>query len=151
MQSCFFVLRFVFAKHTKFNHTLETLLPTVHSTLHAHLKNIVSSQAPLPTEQKLKGRGDNILEGTVVKAKIGELEEEVRASSSRIIRKEFTGVVQGVSGMRSFLVRFQNGYENNLSLNQLTVVIVDKIPVEEEPEVSTIPEIPEDQVEKEKV
>ena len=47
-------------------------------------------------------------------------------------------------------MRFQNGCKNNLSSNQLTVVIVEKIPVEEEPEVSTIPEIPEDQVEKEK-
>ena len=47
-------------------------------------------------------------------------------------------------------MRFQNGCENNLSSNQLTVVIVDKIPVEEEPSVSTIPEIPEDQVEKQK-
>ena len=55
---------------------------------------------------------------------------------------------QCVSGTRGFLVRFQNGCENNLSLNQLTVVIVEKIPVEEEPEVSTIPEILEDQVEK---
>ena len=49
-----------------------------------------------------------------------------------------------------FLVRFQDSCENNLSLNQLTIVIVDKIPVEEEPLVSTIPEIPEDQVELEK-
>ena len=40
--------------------------------------------------------------------------------------------------------------QNNLSSNQLTAVIVDKIPVEEEPEVSTIPEIPEDQAESEK-
>ena len=47
-------------------------------------------------------------------------------------------------------MRFQNGCENNLSLNQLTVVIIEKIQVEEEPEVATIPEIPEDQVEKEK-
>ena len=47
-------------------------------------------------------------------------------------------------------MRFQNGCEKNLSLNQLTVVMVEKIPVEEEPEVSTIPEIPEDQVELEK-
>ena len=42
------------------------------------------------------------------------------------------------------------GAKNNLSSNQLTVVIVEKIPVEEEPEVSTIPEIPEDPVEKER-
>ena len=66
------------------------------------------------------------------------------------MRKELTGVVQGVSGRRMFLVRFQNGCKNILSSNQLTVVIIDKIPVEEEPLVSTIPEILEDQVEKEK-
>ena len=47
-------------------------------------------------------------------------------------------------------MRFQNDCENNLPSNQLTAVIVEKIPVEEEPEVSTIPEIPEDQVKKEK-
>ena len=60
-----------------------------------------------------------------------------------------TGVVQGVSGRRRFLVRFQNGCEKNISLNQLTVVIVEKILVEEEPEVSTISEIPEYQFKKE--
>ena len=47
-------------------------------------------------------------------------------------------------------MRFNNGCENNLSSNQLTVMIVENIPVEEEPEVSTIPEIPEDQVRLEK-
>ena len=57
-------------------------------------------------------------------------------------------MVQGVSGRWRFLVRFQNRCEKNLSSNQLTVVIVDQIPVEEEPLVSMIPEIPEDQVEK---
>ena len=76
--------------------------------------------------------------GTVVKAKIGELEEEVRAGSSRKMRKELTGVVQGVSGRRRFLVRSQNGCENNMSSNQLTIVIVEKIPEEKEPEVSEL-------------
>ena len=90
------------------------------------------------------------MEGTVVKANIGDLEEEVRAGNSRRMRKELTGVVQGVSGGWRFLVRFQNGCKKNLSSNQLTVVIVDNIPVEEEPLVSMIPEIPEDQVEKDK-
>ena len=47
-------------------------------------------------------------------------------------------------------MRFQNGCENNLPSNQLTVVTAHKIPVEEAPEVSTIPEIPEDNVEKQK-
>ena len=90
------------------------------------------------------------MEGTVVKAKIGELEEEVRAGNSIRIKKELTCVVQCVLWRRRFLVRFQNGCENNLSSNQLTVVIVEKIQVEEDPEVVTIPEIPEDQVKKEK-
>ena len=84
--------------------------------------------------------------GTVVKSKIGELEEEVRASSSRRLRKELTGVVQSVLRRRIFLVRFQNGCENNLSSNQLTVVIVEKILEEKEPEVFEIAEIPEEQV-----
>ena len=58
--------------------------------------SIVSSQGPLPTEQKLKGRGNRIVVGTVVKAKTGELEEEVRVGSSRRMRKELTGVVQAI-------------------------------------------------------
>ena len=81
---------------------------------------------------------------------VGELEEEVWACSSRRMRKEFTCVVQGVSGRRRFLVRFQNGCENNISSNQLTVVIVENIPEEKEPEVSKIAEIPEEKVESEK-
>ena len=79
--------------------------------------SIVSSQDPLPTELKLKGRGNKIVVGTVVKSKIGELEEEVRAGNSRRMSKELTDVVLGVSGSRRFLVRFHNGFENNLSSN----------------------------------
>ena len=41
--------------------------------------------------------------GTVVKSKIGELEEEVRVCSSRRTRKELTGVVQGVSEKKEVL------------------------------------------------
>ena len=47
-------------------------------------------------------------------------------------------------------MRFQNGYGNNLSSNQLTVVIIEEIPEEKEPEVSEISEIPEEQVKLEK-
>ena len=84
--------------------------------------------------------------GTVVKSKIGELEEEVRKGGSRSMRKELTGVLQGVSGRRRFLARFQDGCENNLSSNQLAVVIVYNIPEDKEPEVSEISDILEEQV-----
>ena len=49
-----------------------------------------------------------------------------------------------------FLVRFQDGCKNDPTLNQLTIVIVEKSPIEEEPEVPTITEIPEEQVTSEK-
>ena len=81
------------------------LLPTIHSTHHDHLKFCFSYQATPLTERKSKGRGNKIMEGTVVKAKIGELEEKVRAGNSRKTKKEFTGVVQGISGSRRLLVR----------------------------------------------
>ena len=47
-------------------------------------------------------------------------------------------------------MRFKNGCKNNMSLNQLTVVIVEKIPEEKEPQVYEITEIPEEKVELEK-
>ena len=55
-------------------------------------------------------------------------------------------MVQGVSVRRRFLLRFQNGCKNNLLSNKLTVMIVEKIPEEKEPEVSEIAEIPEEKV-----
>ena len=85
--------------------------------------------------------------GTVVQAKIGELEGEVRAGCSRRTRKELTGVLQVVSGKKRFLVRYQYGCENNLSSNQLSAIIVEKIREEKESAVLGIPDIPEDQVE----
>ena len=71
--------------------------------------SIVSSQYTLPTERKYKCRGNKIVVGTAVKAKIGELEEEVRVGSARRMRKKLTGVVQAISGKRSFFVRFHDG------------------------------------------
>ena len=62
--------------------------------------------------------------GTVVKAKVGELEKGVREIFLRLLRKEFTVVVQGVSRKKRFLVRFQDGCKNDLTSNQLTLVVV---------------------------
>ena len=67
-----------------------------------------------------------------------------------MMRKELTGLVQIVLGSRRFLVRFQNGCGNNLLLNHLTIVIVERIPGEKEPEVFVIPEIPDEKVKLEK-
>ena len=66
------------------------------------------------------------------------------------MRKELTGVVQGFSGKKRFLVRFQDGCKNNMSSNQLTIVIVENIPEEKEPYGCIITDIPEEQVKLEK-
>ena len=95
-------------------------------------------------------RGKNILVGVVAKAKVGELEDEVREGFTRRLRKALSGVLQGVSGKRRFLVRFQDGYEKDLTSNQLTLVTVDKIPVTEEAKVPTISVIPDETVDIEK-
>ena len=84
--------------------------------------------------------------GTVVKAKIGDLEEEAREGFYRRMTKELTGVVQGVSGKKRLLVMFQYKLEKDLNLNQLTILVLEKIPVEEEPDVPTITEIPDEKV-----
>ena len=94
----------------------------------------------------MQGRGNNILVGTVVKAKVGELEEEVREGFLRILRKELTGVVQVVSGKKRLLVRFKYGRENYMKSNQLTIGTVENIPMEEEPDVSTVDVIPDEKV-----
>ena len=60
-------------------------------------------------------------------------------------------MVQGVSGKKRFLVRFQYGYKKDMTSNQLTSVIVEKIPVEKELDVHTITDIPDEKVPSEKV
>ena len=54
--------------------------------------------------------------GKVVKVKIGDLEEEVRAVFLRRTRKELTGAVQGILGKKRFLVRFQGGCKSEYVL-----------------------------------
>ena len=79
------------------------------------------------------------------------MEEDLKKYFSRILRKEFTGVVDGISGKKRFLVRFQYGCEKYLTSNQLTVVIVEKSTMTEETDVLRISEKPNDTVPLEKL
>ena len=72
--------------------------------------------------------------GMAVKAKVGDLEEDIREGFYRRLRKEMTVVVQEVVGKRSYSVRLNYGFENEMSLNQLTIVVVSS-EVEEEIEI----------------
>ena len=53
--------------------------------------------------------------GTLFKAKLGELEDEFRELFSSQMRKELTGVVQGVSGKRRLLVMFKDGCNKDIN------------------------------------
>ena len=76
--------------------------------------------------------------GTVVKEKVGELEDEVREVFSRQMRNYLTVLVESVSGNRGFLVRAQGVCDKDTTSNQLTVVTVDSIPVTKESKVPMI-------------
>ena len=57
-----------------------------------------------------------------------------------------TGVVQIASGKNIFLVMFEDGCEKYLASNQVTIVTVEKIPMEEERQVPTTAVIPNETV-----
>ena len=80
--------------------------------------------------------------GTVVKAKVGEMEEDIREEFLRRLKKEMTGVVQEVVGKMRYLVRFQDGLEKEMALNQITIVVV-RSEVEEEIKVREVEISPE--------
>ena len=60
--------------------------------------------------------------GSVVKAKLGELEEDIRKVFSSWLRNELTGVVVRMVGKKRHLVSFEDGFEKEPSSNQLTVM-----------------------------
>ena len=90
----------------------------------------------------MRGVGKQVPCGAVMKANLVELADEFREEVSRSLRKELTGVVQGVSGKRRFLVKFQDGCEKGLTSNILAAVVVGRIPVTKEAELPTIYDIP---------
>ena len=95
---------------------------------------------PLPIYEGLCWGTNKILVGTVVKEKLGDLEEDFREVFIRHLGNEFTGVVVGVIGKKRLLVRFQYGFEKDLILNKPTVVTVERIPNTNKYELAMIPE-----------
>ena len=60
----------------------------------------------------------------------------------RRLKKEMTGVVQEVVGKMRYLVRFQDGLEKEMALNQITIVVV-RSEVEEDIKVREVEISPE--------
>ena len=53
--------------------------------------------------------------GTVVKAKVGDLEEDIREGFLRRLSKKMNSVVREVVGKRRYLVRLQDGLDKDMS------------------------------------
>ena len=62
--------------------------------------------------------------GTVVKAKVGELEEDIREGFLRKLRKLMSGVVREVVMKCRYSVRFHDRLEKEMSSKQLNIVVV---------------------------
>ena len=65
---------------------------------------------------------NKILVVRVTKENLVKVQNEVREECFRRMRKELTGVVQGVSGKRVFFVSFQDRCEKDLTSNKLNIV-----------------------------
>ena len=99
-----------------------------------------------PHQKKKSGMGKKIMVWKVVKAKVGELEDDIREGFLRRSRKEMTGVVQEIVGKIRYLVRFQDRLEKEISSNYLTIMVV-RSEVEKEigvREVDIIPDVREE-------
>ena len=53
--------------------------------------------------------------GSLIKAKVGNMEENTREGRSRMTRKEVVGCVQSVMGKKKFLVQFEDGKKREMS------------------------------------
>ena len=63
-----------------------------------------------------------------MKAKVRELEEEVREGFTRFLRKYLTEVEESVSVYKMFFVRFQDVFKKNMRSNKINTVTVEMIP-----------------------
>ena len=76
--------------------------------------------------------------GSVVKAKVGELEKITREERSRRIRKEVVGCVQSVVGKNKLLVLFEDGKKKEIGSCSL-VYFSEKEEVEMEESITLSP------------
>ena len=83
-----------------------------------------------------------IVVGSVVKAKVGELEKITRKGRTRRMRKEVVGCVQSVVGKNIFLVLFKDGQQKQIGYCSL-VYLNEKEEVEMEESITLFPEIEE--------
>ena len=99
----------------------------MHTHTHTHKHTYTHTHTHAHTTE-VHGSGKNSLVGAAVKAKVRELEEEVRAGFTRCLRKYLTEVEESVSVYKMFFVRFQDVFKKNVRSNKINTVTVEMIP-----------------------
>ena len=80
--------------------------------------------------------------GSVVKAKVGELEKITREGRRRRMRKEVMGCVQRVGGKNNFLILFEDGQKKEIGSCSL-VYLSEKEEIEMEESITLLPKTEE--------
>ena len=82
---------------------------------------MIPAPPPPLTYTNKRRMGNTIMVGAVVKAKIGDLEKDIREGFLRRLRKDMTCVVKEIVGKMRYSVRIQDGLENEMSLNHIAI------------------------------
>ena len=137
---CFFFVGMTFHTKTKIKHTLDVSYCNQYSTTTTP-KSTMSS--PVVTKKEgmkmTKQTKTKIGVGSVVKAKVGELEKIIREGIIRRTRKEVVGCVHSVVGKNKFLILFEDGQKKEIG-SCLLVYLSEKEEVEMEESITLFPE-----------
>ena len=91
--------------------------------------------------KETKRRNTKVDVGTLVTAKVREMEEKTRDGRSRRTRKEAVGCVEAMVGNKKFLVRFKDGQRREMSSCSLVYVCLkQEVCLEVDEPISDLPE-----------
>ena len=105
--------------HTKNKSRIRSLFATaiaIHPLNYTMSSPVVTIKEGMNMKKQTKKK---IGVGSVVKAKVGELEKITREGRSRRMSKEVMGCVQSVVGKKKFLVQLDDGQKKEISSSSL--------------------------------
>ena len=132
-----------FHTKTQIEHTIDVHYCNNYSTTTTPKSTMISPIVTLKEWMKMtKQTKTKIGVGSVVKAKVRELEKITREGRRRRMRKEVVGCVQRVVGKNKFLVLFEDRQNKEIG-SCLLVYLSEKEEVEMEESITLFPEIEE--------
>ena len=142
-RSIVFFVGMTFHTKTQIEHTLTVSYCNIYSTTTTPKSTMRSPDVNAKEGMKItKQTKTKIGVGSVVKAKVGELEKITREGRSMRMRKELVGYVQSVVGKNNFFVLFEDGQKKEIG-SCLLVYLNEKEEVDMEESITLFPKIEE--------